>query len=115
MRLHKKAAACLLAAAMAISMLTACGGGGTGGNGGGNTPTLPNPGEIVLPGEGGEGEGGGEGTETKPTKTPIADVRSSKLAKFNNEYGGFKEFYVEMQEVDYEDGSVEGSTDGFVA
>lgn len=116
MRLYKqKAAACLLAAAMAISMLTACGGGGTGGNGGGNTPTLPNPGEIVLPGEGGEGEGGGEGTETKPTKTPIADVRSSKLAKFNNEYGGFKEFYVEMQEVAYEDGSVEGSTDGFVA
>ena len=115
MRLHKKAAACLLAAAMAISMLTACGGGGTGGNGGGNTPTLPNPGEIVLPapGEGGEGEGG-EGTETKPTKTPI-DKNKSKLAKFNNEYGGFKEFYVEMQEVDYEDGSVEGSTDGFVA
>lgn len=57
MRLHKKAAACLLTAAMALSMLTACGGGGTGGNGGGNTPTLPNPGEIVLPGEGGEGEG----------------------------------------------------------
>lgn len=99
---------------MAISMLTACGGGGNGGNGGGNTPTLPNPGEIVLPGEGGEGEGGGEGTETKPTKTPI-DKNKSKLAKFNNEYGGFKEFYVEMQEVDYEDGSVEGSTDGFVA
>ena len=95
-------------------MLTACGGGGTGGNGGGNTPTLPNPGEIVLPGEGGEGEGGGEGTETKPTKTPI-DKNKSKLAKFNNEYGGFKEFYVEMQEVAYEDGSVEGSTDGFVA
>lgn len=95
-------------------MLTACGGGGNGGNGGGNTPTLPNPGEIVLPGEGGEGEGGGEGTETKPTKTPI-DKNKSKLAKFNNEYGGFKEFYVEMQEVDYEDGSVEGSTDGFVA
>lgn len=114
MRLHKKAAACLLTAAMAISMLTACGGGGTGGNGGGNTPTLPNPGEIVLPGEGGEGEGGGAGTETKPTKTPI-DKNKSKLAKFNNEYGGFKEFYVEMQEVDYEDGSVEGSTDGFVA
>lgn len=114
MRLHKKAAACLLTAAMALSMLTACGGGGTGGNGGGNTPTLPNPGEIVLPGEGGEGEGGGEGTETKPTKTPI-DKNKSKLAKFNNEYGGFKEFYVEMQEVAYEDGSVEGSTDGFVA
>lgn len=115
MRLYKKAAACLLAAAMAISMLTACGGGGNGGNGGGNTPTLPNPGEIVLPapGEGGEGEGG-EGTETKPTKTPI-DKNKSKLAKFNNEYGGFKEFYVEIQEVDYEDGSAEGSTDGFVA
>lgn len=115
MRLHKKAAACLLTAAMALSMLTACGGGGTGGNGGGNTPTLPNPGEIVLPapGEGGEGEGG-EGTETKPTKTPI-DKNKSKLAKFNNEYGGFKEFYVEIQEVDYEDGSAEGSTDGFVA
>ena len=109
MRLYKKAAACLLTAAMAISMLTACGGGGTGGNGGGNTPTLPDdPKQIVLPdigeGEGG-GEGGGEGTETKPTKTPI-DKNKSKLAKFNNEYGGFKEFYVEMQEVDYEDGSV---------
>ena len=116
MRLYKKAAACLLAAAMAISMLTACGGGGTGGNGGGNTPsTLPDdPDQIILPGEGGEGEGGGEGTETKPTKTPI-DKNKSKLAKFNNEYGGFKEFYVEMQEVAYEDGSVEGSTDGFVA
>ena len=87
MRLYKKAAACLLTAAMALSMLTACGGGGT---------------------------GGGEGTETKPTKTPI-DKNKSKLAKFNNEYGGFKEFYVEMQEVAYEDGSVEGSTDGFVA
>lgn len=118
MRLYKKAAACLLTAAMALSMLTACGGGGNGGNGGGNTPTLPDdPDKIVLPdigeGEGG-GEGGGEGTETKPTKTPI-DKNKSKLAKFNNEYGGFKEFYVEMQEVDYEDGSVEGSTDGFVA
>lgn len=117
MRLYKKAAACLLTAAMALSMLTACGGGGTGGNGGGNTPgTLPDdPDQIVLPdpGEGG-GAGGGEGTETKPTKTPI-DKNKSKLAKFNNEYGGFKEFYVEMQEVDYEDGSVEGSTDGFVA
>ena len=118
MRLHKKAAACLLTAAMAISMLTACGGGGTGGNGGNTPSTLPDPDQIVLPdpGKGGEGgEGGGEGTETKPTKTPIADVNSSKLAKFNNEYGGFKEFYVEMQEVAYEDGSVEGSTDGFVA
>ncbi len=119
MRLYKKAAACLLAAAMALSMLTACGGGGNGGNGGGNTPTLPDdPDKIVLPdigeGEGG-GEGGGEGTETKPTKTPIADVRSSKLAKFNEKYAGATEFYVEMQEVDYEDGSVEGSTDGFVA
>lgn len=118
MRLYKKAAACLLTAAMALSMLTACGGGGTGGNGGGNTPgTLPDdPDQIVLPdpGEGG-GAGGGEGTETKPTKTPIADVRSSKLAKFNEKYAGATEFYVEMQEVAYEDGSVEGSTDGFVA
>lgn len=117
MRLHKKAAACLLTAAMAISMLTACGGGGNGGNGGGNTPsTLPDPDQIVLPdpGEGG-GAGGGEGTETKPTKTPIADVRSSKLAKFKEKHAGATEFYVELQEVAYEDGSVEGSTDGFVA
>lgn len=119
MRLYKKAAACLLTAAMAISMLTACGGGGgNGGNGGGNTPTLPNPDQIVLPdigeGEGG-GEGGGEGTETKPTKTPIADVHNSKLAKFNEKYAGATEFYVEMQEVAYKDGSAESSTDGCVA
>ena len=114
MRLYKKAAACLLTAAMAISMLTACGGGGTGGNGGGNTPTLPNPGEIVLPGEGG-GEGGGEGTETKPTKTPIA-VNSSKLAKFNKNYAGATEFYVEMQVVNYDkDGSAMLSTDARLA
>ena len=116
MRLYKKAAACLLTAAMAISMLTACGGGGTGGNGGGNTPgTLPDPGQIVLPdpSEGG-GAGGGEGTETKPTKTLI-DVNSSKLAKFKEKYAGFKEFYVEMQEVDYEDGSVKQSYDGCLA
>ena len=119
MRLYKKAAACLLTAAMAISMLTACGGGGTGGNGGGNTPgTLPDPDQIVLPapGEGG-GEGGGEGSgETKPTKTPIVDVNSSKLAKFNEKYAGATEFYVEMQMVEYdEDGSAEDSTDGCVA
>lgn len=115
MRLHKKAAACLLTAAMAISMLTACGGGGNGGNGGGNTPTLPDPGQIVLPdpSEGGS-EGGGEGTETKPTKTLI-DVNSSKLAKFKEKYAGFKEFYVEMQEVNYEDGSVKQSYDGCLA
>ncbi|HAH89184.1 MAG TPA: hypothetical protein DCL93_03675 [Faecalibacterium sp.] len=120
MRLYKKAAACLLTAAMAISMLTACGGGGTGGNGGGNTPgTLPDPGQIVLPdpsegGSEGGGAGGGEGTETKPTKTLI-DVNSSKLAKFKEKYAGFKEFYVEMQEVDYEDGSVKQSYDGCLA
>ena len=119
MRLYKKAAACLLTAAMAISMLTACGGGGTGGGGGGKTPsTLPDPGKIVLPdigeGEGG-GEGGGEGTETKPTKTPIIDVNNSKLAKFNEKYAGATEFYVEMQEVAYKDGSAESSTDGCVA
>lgn len=115
MRLYKKAAACLLTAAMALSMLTACGGGGTGGNGGGNTPTLPDPGQIVLPdpSEGGS-EGGGEGTETKPTKTLI-DVNSSKLAKFKEKYAGFKEFYVEMQEVNYEDGSVKQSYDGCLA
>ena len=116
MRLHKKAAACLLTAAMAISMLTACGGGGTGGNGGGNTPsTLPDPDQIVLPdpGEGG-GAGGGEGTETKPTKTPIAKD-SSKLAEFNKKYAGATEFYVEMQEVGYEDGSAKGSADGCLA
>ena len=117
MRLYKKAAACLLTAAMAISMLTACGGGGTGGNGGGNTPTLPDPGEIILPGESeGGGEGGGEGTETKPTKTPIMDVNSSKLAKFNKNYAGATEFYVEVQMVEYdEDRSVEDSTDAFIA
>ena len=120
MRLHKKAAACLLTAAMAISMLTACGGGGTGGNGGGNTPsTLPDDStQIILPGEGG-GEGGGavggEGTETKPTKTPIAKD-SSKLAKFKEKYAGATEFYVEMQMVEYDEaGSAEDSTDGFVA
>ena len=114
MRLYKKAAACLLTAAMAISMLTACGGGGTGGNGGGNTPgTLPdNSGQIVLP----DIDEGGEGTGTKPTKTPIIDVNSSKLAKFNEKYAGATEFYVEMQMVEYdEDGSAEDSTDGFVA
>ena len=122
MRLYKKAAACLLTAAMAISMLTACGGGGNGGNGGGNTPsTLPDPDQIVLPdpGEGGGaggGEGGGEGTETKPTKTPIADVHSSKLAKFNEKYAGATEFYLEAQMIEYdENGSVEHSGDQRVA
>ena len=117
MKLYKKVAACLLTAAMAISMLTACGGGGNGGNGGGNTPTLPNPGEVILPdpGEGG-GEGGGEGTETKPTKTPIADVNSSKLAKFNKKYAGVTEYYVEMQNVNYdEEGSAAHSTDARIA
>ena len=120
MRLYKKAAACLLTAAMAISMLTACGGGGNGGNGGGNTPTLPDdPKQIVLPdigeGEGG-GEGGGEGTETKPTKTPIADVHNSKLAKFNKKYAGVTEYYVEMQNVNYdEEGSAAHSTDARIA
>ena len=119
MKLYKKAAACLLTAAMAISMLTACGGGGNGGNGGnggGNTPSpLPNnPDQIILP-DIDEGEGG-EGTGTKPTKTPIIDVDNSMLAKFNNEYGGFKEFYVEMQEVAYgEDGSAARSINGRVA
>ena len=117
MRLYKKAAACLLTAAMAISMLTACGGGGTGGNGGGNTPsTLPDPGKIILP-DIGEGEGGGEGGgETKPTKTPIADVNSSKLAKFNKKYAGATEYYVEMQNVNYdEEGSAAHSTDARIA
>ena len=107
MRLHKKAAACLLTAAMAISMLTACGGGG--GKPGGNTPgTLPDPGQIVLPDIGGSeggGEGGGEGTETKPTKTPIIDVTNSKLAQFNKKYAGATEFYVEVQNVHYGDGN----------
>ena len=117
MRLYKKAAACLLTAAMAISMLTACGGGGTGGTGGGNTPsTLPDPGKIILP-DIGEGEGGGEGGgETKPTKTPIADVNSSKLAKFNKKYAGATEYYVEMQNVNYdEEGSAAHSTDARIA
>ena len=120
MRLYKKAAACLLTAAMAISMLTACGGGGgsSGGNTGGNT--LPDDSnQIILPdideGEGG-GEGGGEGTETKPTKTPIADVNSSKLVKFNKKYAGATEFYVEVQMVEYdEDGSADDSTDACIA
>ena len=122
MRLYKKAAACLLTAAMALSMLTACGGGGTGGNGGNGGNTLPDdPDQIVLPdpGEGGGaggGEGGGEGTETKPTKTPIADVHSSKLAKFNEKYAGATEFYLEAQMIEYdENGSVEHSGDQRVA
>lgn len=118
MRLHKKAAACLLTAAMAISMLTACGGGGTGGNGGGNTPsTLPDdPDQIVLPDPGEGGEGSGEGTETKPTKTLIADVNSSKLAQFNKKYAGVTEFYLEGQSVEYDkDGSGKQSYDGYVA
>ena len=121
MKLYKKAAACLLTAAMAISMLTACGGGGgTPGTPpdkpGGNTPSpLPNnPDQIVLP-DIDEGEGGGEGTGTKPTKTPIINVNNSKLAQFNKKYDGFTEFYVEMQEVDYKDGSAERSTDGRAA
>ena len=121
MRLHKKAAVCLLTAAMALSMLTACGGGGTGGNGGSTGgSTLPDDSnQIILPdideGEGG-GEGGGEGTETKPTKTPIADVHSSKLAQFKEKYAGTTEFYFEVQTVGYnEDGSAEGSTDVCVA
>lgn len=120
MRLYKKAAACLLTAAMAISMLTACGGGGNGGNGGGNTPSpLPNnPDQIVLPdpgdGEGG-GAGGGEGTETKPTKTPILNVDNSKLVQFSKKYAGATEFYVEMQEVDYKDGSAARSINGRAA
>ena len=91
MKLYKKAAACLLTAAMAISMLTACGGGGGTPGTPGTPGTLPTPDEIVLPG--GEGD---ESTETKPTKTPIADVNSSKLAKFNKKYAGSKEFYVEL-------------------
>lgn len=116
MRLYKKAAACLLTAAMAISMLTACGGGG---NGGGNTPSpLPNnPDQIVLP-DPGDGEGGGaggEGTGTKPTKTPIIDVNNSKLVQFSKKYAGATEFYVEMQEVDYKDGSAARSINGRAA
>ena len=114
MRLHKKAAACLLTAAMAISMLTACGGGGNGGNGGGNTPsTLPDPDQIILPAPGEGGEGGGEGGgETKPTKTPI-DANRSKLAQFNKKYAGATEFYVEMQMVEYDEDGY--STDGCTA
>lgn len=121
MRLYKKAAACLLTAAMALSMLTACGGGGggTGGNGGSTGgSTLPDhSNQIILPDiDEGEGEGGGEGTETKPTKTPIADVHSSKLAQFKEKYAGTTEFYFEVQTVEYdEDGSAEGSTDVCVA
>lgn len=88
---------------------------------GGNTPSpLPNnPDQIILPdidegGSEGGGAGGGEGTETKPTKTPIAKD-SSKLAEFNKKYAGATEFYVEMQEVGYEDGSAKGSADGCLA
>ena len=119
MRLYKKAAVCLLTAAMAISMLTACGGGGTGGNGGNTPSTLPDPDQIILPdineGEGGGGEGGGGegGGETKPTKTLIADVNSSKLAKFKDKYAGATEFYVEMQMVEYDEDGY--STDGCTA
>lgn len=113
MRLHKKAAVCLLTAAMAISMLTACGGGGTGGSTGGST--LPDDSnQIILP-DIDEGGGGGEGTETKPTKTPI-DANRSKLAQFKEKYAGTTEFYFEVQSVEYdEDGSAEGSTDVCVA
>ena len=117
MRLYKKAAACLLTAAMALSMLTACGGGGTGGNGGSTGgSTLPDDSnQIILP-DIDEGESGGEGTETKPTKTPIADVHSSKLAQFKEKYAGTTEFYFEVQTVEYdEDGSAGGSTDVCVA
>lgn len=120
MRLHKKAAACLLTAAMAISMLTACGGGGNGGNGGSTGgSTLPDDStQIILPDidEGGSSGGGGsEGTETKPTKTPI-DANRSKLAQFKEKYAGTTEFYFEAQSVEYdEDGSAEGSTDVCVA
>ena len=80
---------------------------------GGNTPSpLPNnPDQIVLP----DIEGGDEGTETKPTKTPIIDVDNSMLAKFNKKYAGVTEFYVEMQEVDYKDGSAARSIDGRAA
>lgn len=83
---------------------------------GGNTPSpLPNnPGQIVLP-DIDEGESGGEGTGTKPTKTPIIDVDNSMLAKFTKKHAGVTEFYVEMQEVDYKDGSAERSIDGCAA
>ena len=118
MKLYKKAAACLLTAAMAISMLTACGGGGgtPPDKPGGNTPSpLPNnPDQIILP-DIDEGEGGSEGTGTKPTKTPIIDVNNSKLVQFSKKYAGATEFYVEMQEVDYKDGSVARSIDGRAA
>ena len=122
MRLHKKAAVCLLTAAMAISMLTACGGGGTGGTGGNTPSTLPKPGQIVLPDPseggssgGGGSEGSGEGSETKPTKTLIIKD-NSKLAEFNKKYAGTTEFYLEGQSVEYdEDGSVKISSDGCVA
>lgn len=81
---------------------------------GGNTPSpLPNnPDQIVLPDI---DEGGGEGTGTKPTKTPIIDVDNSKLAQFSKKYAGATEFYVEMQEVDYKDGSAARSINGRAA
>ena len=99
-------------------MLTACGGGGgtPPDKPGGNTPSpLPNnPDQIILP-DIDEGEGGSEGTGTKPTKTPIIDVNNSKLVQFSKKYAGATEFYVEMQEVDYKDGSVARSIDGRAA
>lgn len=76
MRLHKKAAAVLLAAAMAVSMMTACGapGGGNGGNGG--KPGTSEGGEEI-PGNPGGGEetpgkpGGGEENTEKPGDSVI--------------------------------------------
>ena len=77
-------------------------------------PLPNNPDQIVLP-DIDEGEGGSEGTGTKPTKTPIIDVNNSKLVQFTKKYAGATEFYVEMQEVDYKDGSVARSIDGRAA
>ena len=114
----KKVSALILALTMCTAMLTACGGGGgtPPDKPGGNTPSpLPNnPDQIILP-DIDEGEGGSEGTGTKPTKTPIIDVNNSKLVQFSKKYAGATEFYVEMQEVDYKDGSVARSIDGRAA
>ena len=116
MKLYKRVAACLLTAVIVIStMLTVCGDGSNPDipdDPDSNTPsTLPKPDEIVLPDIDGS-EGGDEGTETKPTKTPIADVNNSKLAQFNNKYASATEFYAEMQLVFYdEDGSTRLSND----
>lgn len=107
MRLHKKAAAVLLAAAMAVSLMTACGapGGGNGGNGGniGNgdgteiVDPVPGP-DTTDPDQGGETGG----TTTQPEKTKIEDVTKSQYAKFSLNRYNQNEFYVLATIVEYD-------------